>query len=65
MRARYLLVGNLEEGQRANALGGRIAWFHLRLSTKLYPEEGLLCLTIANHFANTLIEAGLVDIFFW
>jgi hypothetical protein len=24
-----------------------------------------LCLTMADHFANTLNEAGLVDIFFW
>jgi hypothetical protein len=76
MRTKYLLVGKVEnesgisfggafeEGQRANALGGRIAWFHLRSSTKLYTKEGLLCLTIANHFANTMIEAGLVDILF-
>jgi hypothetical protein len=45
--------------------GGRIARFHLRLRVELYLEEGLVCLTIANHFANALNEAGLVDIFFW
>jgi hypothetical protein len=45
--------------------GGRIAWFHLHSPVELYAEEGLICLTIANHFANTLNRAGLVGIFFW